>query len=722
MPQSPRSMPSTGRWGRACAVAALLGLAGLAPAPSALADRISGDGSVALHAAAEPPFRLAERITDESGVLSGSERTEVQTALTQLQDEDQIQLWVVFVDDFAGQTGTDWAEATADVSNLGANGVVLAVAPGLREYGFAVGPGSSLSLSAQQDIAVQDIEPQLSNEDWSGAAIAAADALRSQIGGSTSGFNPALIAGGVVVVGGGGYLLYRRGRKKAGTAAADGTDPTTPVGEPEEPYQQLSDRSVSTLMATDDAVRQSEFELNAARDQFGVEATETFRVAFEQARAELTAAFEIRQRIDDEVEESEAERRAMMAQILTRCEAADAALDEQTERFEALRDLRSRLPQVLSELPAGIDAQRSRLPGAQSRIDSLAQRYSPAALAAVFGNVPEAGHRLDFAAESLQEATRASAAGTAPSPAPTSPGATTATAPEGIPLPGAPGGGPATAQPPVDQVLAARTAQEALQQATTLLDAIERADTELSAAVTRLAGYRSEVAQELTSVRGALAAAPAGPATADLSGRLDAVATVIDLAGTPGAAADPVTALHKLEEADQALDVILANATNAQQFQQRSVAQLRQVLSTAQSEVATAQDYIGTRRGAVQSQARTRVAEAQRHLDQALALADTRTDVALTEANEASRLAREAISLAQSDRDQFGSSGGGGNLTGAILGGLIGGMVSGGSRGRGYGGGGFGGGGFGGGFGGGSRGGGGGFGGGGGSRGVGGRF
>ena len=710
MPRLPRITPSATGWVRAATVAGLLGLTALAPAPAAMAAQLPS-------VLAEPPFRLPERISDDAGVLSGSDRTEVQNALAQLQDEDQVQLWVVFVDDFSGRTGTDWAQATFAASNLGSNAVVLAVAPGIREYGYASASGFSVSDSRLQSLMTDSVEPRLSVDDWAGAAIAASDGLRNQVGGSGVGTGTAVAVGGAVVLGGGGYLLYRRSRKSAAAGTrADGTEQggTAAPDVPVEPYQQLSDRSVSVLMATDDAVRQSEFELSAARDQFGEQATEPFRVAFESARAELTAAFEIRQRIDDEVEESEAERRAMMEQILTRCAAADEALDAQTEHFEALRDLRSRLPEVLSELPGALTSQRSRLAGAQSQVDALTQRYSTAALAAVAGNVPEAAQRLDFAEQSLAEAHAP-----APSAAP-------ATAPEGIPLPGAAQTGSAAADPQLDQILAARAAQESIQLATTLLDGIERADTELSAAVARLAGYRSTVAQELTSVRSALAATPAGPATADLTRRLDQVQAVVDLAGSPGAAADPVTALHKLEEADQALDVILANATNAQQFQQRSAAQLREVLTTAQSEVATAQDYIGTRRGAVQSQARTRVAEAQRHLQQALELADTRTDVALTEANEASRLAREAIALAQSDRDQFGrgNGGGGGDMTGAILGGLIGGMLSGGGRRGGGFGGGFGGGGFsGGGFGGGGFGGGGfGGGGGGGTRGGGGRF
>jgi hypothetical protein len=143
---------------------------------------------------------------------------------------------------------------------------------------------------------------------------------------------------------------------------------------------------------------------------------------------------------------------------------------------------------------------------------------------------------------------------------------------------------------------------------------------------------------------------------------------------------------------------------------------------TARSTIAAAGDFIATRRGAVGPEARTRLAEAQRHLDVAVDQGRDDPVAALREAHQAATLAQQALDRAQDDVSRwsgggygggYGGPGGygggyGGGRRGVDLGSLVlGGILAGGSRG-----------GFGGGFGGGS----GGFGGGGGRRSGGGSF
>jgi hypothetical protein len=158
---------------------------------------------------------------------------------------------------------------------------------------------------------------------------------------------------------------------------------------------------------------------------------------------------------------------------------------------------------------------------------------------------------------------------------------------------------------------------------------------------------------------------------------------------------DPIAALRLLDEANTALDAYLAEAREAQDRSRRAAAALDQALLTARSAVATAEDFVTTRRGAVGSPARTRLAEAQRHLQQASADGDP--VAALQEAQQADALAQEALRLAQSDVSQWSGPGmgGGGNNLGVDLGSLVlGGILSGGfsgGGGRGRGGGGFGG-------------------------------
>ena len=70
-------------------------------------------------AAAQPPFRLATYVTDEAGVLSGSERIAVQSATGKLYSDRRIQLWVVLVDNFSGQSAVELGAEHASRQRLG---------------------------------------------------------------------------------------------------------------------------------------------------------------------------------------------------------------------------------------------------------------------------------------------------------------------------------------------------------------------------------------------------------------------------------------------------------------------------------------------------------------------------------------------------------------------------------------------------------------------------
>ena len=371
-------------------------------------------------AAAEPPFRVPTQITDRAGALSGGDQADVQAALDKLAAEDNVNLFVVYVDTFDNPTDSDsWAAQTAQLSSLGSNQTAAGDChrgPCLR--GQRAGQLQTRPPASWHEIAQTDIQPKLADDDWAGAAIAAANGYSDALGGSSAGWW--WVAGGIVVVGGGGYLIYRRGKRKS-TAGSGGQQQTGPDGAPQappEPLDQLSARSVQTLIDTDNAVRASEFELNAAETEFGSAAVAQFRAAFDSARESLTAAFEIRQRVDDEIPEDDTTKRAMMNEILQRCSDAASKLDSESDRFDNLRDLRSRLPQVLAELPGGIEAQKQRLAGVAGTLQRLQQQYAPTALATVAGNVDEATSRLTFARNSLQQAQQlaTSAPVTAPLP------------------------------------------------------------------------------------------------------------------------------------------------------------------------------------------------------------------------------------------------------------------------------------------------------------------
>ena len=648
-------------------------------------------------ASADDPFRIPDQITDRNGSL-GSNTSAVQTAITNLQNEDKVQLWVVFVDNFSGQDGKTWVDSAIGESGFGTNAAVLAVATKDRAYGFGSAPGFTLNTGQLNTIAQQDVESHLRSGDWSGAAVAAADGLRTTIGGSSSSGSRSWILWlvlAILLIG--GYLWFRRARTRTATGTAGGGGGRSANGEQNdaqgpveqlEPLQAVSDRSVQILIATDNAVRSSEQQLTLAEATFGAPAMAEFRSAFEQARTSLASAFQLRQQIDDDVPEDERTRRNWMAEIIKRCTDANQALDAQSDRFDAMLDLKSKLPAALTELDSNVKRLDDRAAEAMGTLAQLGSTYAPSAISTVINNVADASKRLEFAKSEIQQARQES-----------------------------------TATDTTPAIVSARAAQEAVAQATTLLDAVDKLSTDLGEAGRQLPSRLAPVQAELANAKAVYAQGGTGSAGVSIGQQLAQIETALNAVSGPAGAKDPLLATQRIREADATLDQILAATRSAQENAGRAQAALQQSVDSAAAKISGAEDFIATRRGAVGSEGRTRLAEAKRHLDTAVQLSGSDPAAALAESQQAEALADEAARLAQNDVGRwqgpggggFGGlgGGGGGNLTGAVLGGLLGGMLSGGGRGYGggfggFGGGGFGGGGFGGGFGGGGGGGGGG--------------
>jgi hypothetical protein len=256
-----------------------------------------------------------------------------------------------------------------------------------------------------------------------------------------------------------------------------------------------------------------------------------------------------------------------------------------------------------------------------------------------------------------------------------------------------------------------RAAEDAVAQTATLLDAVSRLATDLDAAAGRVAAVRAETEKDLAEARSLVAGGDRsglGPQIA----RAEAALAAADAALADGAPADPLAALRQLEEADIALEQALSAARDAQTQARRAAAALEPAMLTARSTIDAAADFIDTRRGAVGPEARTRLAEARRHLSSAVEMGRDDPVTALREAHQAATLAQSALDLAQDDVSRWSGGGygpggfGGGYGPGYRRGGVdlgslvLGGILLGGGRG------GFGGGGFGGGFGGGRSGGG----------------
>ena len=72
-------------------------------------------------------------------------------------------------------------------------------------------------------------------------------------------------------------------------------------------------------------------------------------MALAAAREELKNAFRIRQQLDDGVPEEPPQREQMLNQVVAHCDKAHELVEAQTKRFQELRDLERRAPEVLAE-------------------------------------------------------------------------------------------------------------------------------------------------------------------------------------------------------------------------------------------------------------------------------------------------------------------------------------------------------------------------------------
>ncbi|WP_372347533.1 TPM domain-containing protein [Streptomyces sp. KL116D] len=281
------------------------------------------------------------QITDKVDAL-GDREDVTADALTELDDERGIQLFVTYVRDLSGRSAQDWANSTADKNGLGLNDVLLAVATHDRQYAFSVDQDSRLTDAQIQEIAGTAVEPALRKNDWAGAAIGAAHGIGAVVAGrpvpsptiTPGAADPGADSGNggsgagdlvlpVIAVGGAGALAayaYTRRKRRMGTRTTPGGGAGAQGwGKPQlTPLPELDKQARRLLVETDDAVRTSTEELGFATAQFGDEAVEPFRAAVAYAQTELTAAFKLRQQLDDAFPEDDATKRRMLDEIVGR--------------------------------------------------------------------------------------------------------------------------------------------------------------------------------------------------------------------------------------------------------------------------------------------------------------------------------------------------------------------------------------------------------------------
>ena len=615
----------------------------------------SGGGLlVAPRAGAQPPFRLADYVTDNAGALSDSGCAAVTSAVRKLYTDRHIRLWVVYVDDFSDQSPVNWAQRTVRTSDLGDYDAMLAVATRSRAYAFLV-PSTIKTVNARQvdDLRHNKIEPALHNGDWSGAAVAAANGLDTSPG--SSGRVALLVTLAIILVAVTALLLimrYRaRRRRAAELAAARRVDPTDSQALAAVPLRALDDLSRALVVDVDNAVRTSSNELDLAVAEFGEERTQPFTQAVATAKAALSQAFTVRQQLDDSTPETPEQRRELLTRVVVSAARADRELESQTEAFENLRDLVINAPSRLDALTQQYVELTSRIAPSEQRLAELHDQFDASALTSVSGNVSAAKERLAFADRNIGTARGLAAE--------------------------------AVSGRQAGLVDAVRGAESALGQVRALLDSVDNAATDIQHAIDRLPSAMADIQADIKRAGELLQKAQTTAHTGDLLAARDAAARAVDGARAAGST-DPLGAFAQLARADADLNGLLVTLAQEQATAEQLKRSLEQALFTAESRVRAVSDYIDTRRGSIGPEARTRLAEATRHLQAARDKRATNPTEAVSHANAASTLAAQAQALANADVQsiQRAYTRRGGSDMSAMLGGIIiGNLLGGGMRG-----------------------------------------
>jgi uncharacterized membrane protein YgcG len=620
---------------------------------------------------AEEVLRLDGPVTDPGGALDGRS-ADVADAIDSTLDAHGVQVFVLFVGSTEDLSARDYAAQTAETNSLGVDDALLLVAVDDRSDFIWVSDSLDEITDDELDaILTETLEPSLRDGDFVGGAIAAVEALGVAAdspaptappvepeptvapapgGGDadgSGGIGLGTIIGIVLVAGGGVYLFRRWRRTKDAPVTPGGGEAPAELHGPE-----LSRQANALLIATDERIRDARQEVDFAEAQYGPDEVIDLRTAVAAAQAELAAAFTVRQRLDDDQPEDDATRDVMLREIVERTTRAQATLDAETDRIRQLRDLERDAPTTLVELPARIEAVEDRLPAARAVLADLT-RYAPSAWQPVRGHIEEVEKGLAGARTAVTV------------------------------------GSAAMARDERSEVaIATREALEGVTGSAGLLDAIDGLATTIAEAEARVPTELTEADRDLADAR--IALTEAGPGDTSLGARIRDSEAALGAAHRASTTrpADPVEALRLATEAHRLADTLLVAARDAASAHDRLEAAADSSVRTASVEVDRTATFIASRRRGVGETARTRLAEAERHLEMARGLAATDPNQAVEIGRRSQALAQEAYRLASSDFSDWDGGGPGwgqrspsGDATaevlGQILGGILGGVVRG---------------------------------------------
>ena len=541
---------------------------------------------------ATSPVTTSGIVTDPGSWLSDSDRSAIETAARTARTKG-ITIDVVVVPDFSGQKPDAWCKASATASSSKDSDILYAIAYNERSDVFCSkkAPVSQTVL----DNAQRQAEATLTSNPLtaSDTAIGAQTFINSVVSGyqspsstgssssrssssrtSSPGSGSMLVM--LIIVGGGfiALLVHNNSRRSRGAGTAQ--TPAQAANMPGMSVAETVTLANRQLLSADEQVRSAADELDFARAQFGIAATDEFARTLEAARAAVARGFERQKQMEDAT--GDAEKRSMASAIMRDLGENMNPLSAVQAAFEQRRSEQATLPSRITEASERLVEQRGDLDRATAELAAIAGIYPAQMLTSLQDNPEQAHALLETAASAIEAAKQAV---------------------------------------DTDRALAESTldtAHRALMMAKHQTDAIFSAKSDLDAIRDRLGAAIGSISADLADVT-SLRAEPAvfDPLVADARAAIAEGQAALMNNG------DPLAALEHLRASEANIDAALAPLRSQRENAEKARANAQAQISLAETAFERAERYVQGRRGAIDLSVRSTLHDSEQSLKAARA-------------------------------------------------------------------------------------------------------
>ena len=541
---------------------------------------------------ATSPVTTSGIVTDPGGWLSDSDRSAIETAARTARTKG-ITIDVVVVPDFSGQKPDAWCKASATTSSSKDSDILYAIAYNERSDVFCSkkAPVSQTVLDNAQRQAeatltsnpltasdtaigaqtfINSVVSGYQSPSSTGSSSSRSSSSRTSSPGSGSMFVMLIIVGGGVIA----LLVHNNSRRSRGAGTAQ--TPAQAANIPGMSVAETVTLANRQLLSADEQVRSAADELDFARAQFGIAATDQFARTLEAARAAVARGFERQKQMEDAT--GDAEKRSMASAIMRDLGENMNPLSAVQAAFEQRRSEQATLPSRITEASERLVEQRGDLERATAELAAIAGIYPAQMLTSLQDNPEQAHALLETAASAIEAAKQAV---------------------------------------DTDRALAESTldtAHRALMMAKHQTDAIFSAKSDLDAIRDRLGAAIGSISADLADVT-SLRAEPAvfDPLVADARAAIAEGQAALMNNG------DPLAALEHLRTSEANIDVALAPLRSQRENAEKARTNAQAQISLAETAFERAERYVQGRRGAIDLSVRSTLHDSEQSLKAARA-------------------------------------------------------------------------------------------------------